>query len=140
VLRDGVTIRVGMMMRDERSAGRSHGLVHTGNDGHSPGHVYSTDGATRDASERARAEAIAEMCDAWRPTPRGVTADARRQNPGDDEIYDARLASPGGAVLDAQAAQAIRDTAYREYCARLQDEWRGGRASTPLDKRSGAQP
>jgi hypothetical protein len=130
-LRDGVTIHVPKMMRDaavrDRDAGR-RGIIHTG-DNHRPGSVFSADTNLRDASARARAEAIAEMCDAWRPK---VTTDARRrrkdpdEDEDDDEIDDARLASrdAGRAVVDAQAAQEVRDAAYREYCARLQDEWR----------------
>jgi hypothetical protein len=77
---------------------------------------------------------------AWKRTPealRNVTADARRgrrqkdpdeEEGDDDELDDARLASrdSGRALRDARAAQEVRDRAYREYCARLQDEWKGG--------------
>jgi hypothetical protein len=140
VLRDGATFTVPMSARDSASrdasrlsTGRSHGIIHTG-DNHRPGSVFSADANVRDASEAARREWIADMTTAWKRTPesiRNATADARRgrrqkdpDEEDDDEIDDARQVLGDRAPRDAQAAQEVRDRAYREYCARLQDEWR----------------
>jgi hypothetical protein len=152
IVADGEVVHVPMYLRDsvirERSASNA-AIVHTGG-GYSPGHVYSTDGAMRDAGARARAEAIAEMRDAWRGTrhgnastqnaPKGEYAASSGYRIGDACTVNGapgtlvESGSPGWLTckptaadarpLDAAQSQRIRDEAYRRMCADLQDAWR----------------
>jgi hypothetical protein len=123
---DGCGIRVPMQFRDaairERDAGRpndARGIVHTGG-GHSPGYIYSTDATMRDAAEEARAEAIREMCDAWRrPSKEAKPSQSGGDGHCDPEIDDVRR-----PVLDAAEAERIRAEARDAYIAYVTNAWR----------------
>jgi hypothetical protein len=130
ILRDGVTIRVGMMARDgaSRDSARSHnpqtaGYIHGGG-GYKPGHIVSADAAARDASEIARREMIDEMSRAWQGAPRPPKGDVPltcRPASSDVKVADWR-------TIDAAESQRIRDAAYHQMVADLQNAWRGSPA------------
>jgi hypothetical protein len=151
-LRDGKSTRVSVMMRDaamtplqraiaEDTARRPSGVVFgDGSDlaRHRPGPRRCADAAARDAVEQARAEWIAEMCDAWRKPIADVSGEARGQRPGDqctingapghlnhrlECIPDKRQDAVPSMSVDA--AQALRDAAYEESVRREENEWRG---------------
>jgi hypothetical protein len=121
ILRDGVTIRVGMMARD--SARSEHDASHIGHSGNHarPGHAI-VDSAISDAAALARAEAFYDTTQAWKRTPEALRRAAA--DGGNATRIDPRDGVDPAEPLDVAQSQAIRDAAYREYCARLQDEWR----------------
>ena len=113
---------------------------------HKNGSRYCVDEAARARVEQARAEWIAEMCDAWK-TPAAGAVEFRGAQEGDQctvreggvgEGGPGHLRMVGGRLvcvpdqrhdslprtMTAADAQPIRDAAYRQYCDDLMNAWK----------------
>jgi hypothetical protein len=160
ILKDGHSIHVGLEMCDAlqrcvatSAMAREARRVFSDADAatHRPGYRFPDAGGTgafsRDAAERARAESIREMCDAWKTPPSASIHDAlpagsyplNGAKAGDICTTDGRAGhlqeGDGGLVCvpdglshpsraDASHATDPRDQAYVEYCRRISDAWR----------------
>jgi hypothetical protein len=161
VLQDGGRRTVPMMLKD--STGRDTGDVvqiepwqrdtiwaarfglNDAADLYRNGSRYCTDEAARARVEQARAEGIADMCNAWKNPP--PVADVRGQQPGDvctvrGPEYPNDFGSPGHLdarlvcvpdnprrqdsrphTMDAATAQRIRDEAWLASVKELESAW-----------------
>jgi hypothetical protein len=121
LVKSGHGIRVPMMVRDsvERRDGRGATVLH-GGAGMRPGFCVHADASLRDAGERARAEAIAEMRDAWRhPSEK-----AKPSQSSDDDDYYPKIDDVRRPVLDAAEAERVCREARDAYIRDLQNAWR----------------
>jgi hypothetical protein len=118
---------------------------------HKPGQRFSTDQAANDAREEARRQWIDEMCDAWRkPAADASSGEFRGAQEGDvctvreggvGEGSPGHLRMVNGKLtcvpdkrsqdsasvprtMTADAAQAIKDAAWRESVEELESAWR----------------
>jgi hypothetical protein len=73
-----------------------------------------------DAAELARAEAIRDMCDAWRQP----SEKAKPSQSSDDDDYYPKIDDVRRPVLDAAEAERIRIEARDAYIRELENAWR----------------
>jgi hypothetical protein len=131
VIRDGQRIVVPMAMKDSMSpiqravvedaerraddAAKRLGLADA-LDLHRPGQRFSTDQAACDARERAYQDSKRELQDAWRTRDAAPSSgEVVGARPVDKCIVPDQRRDAVPRMMDAAAAQAIRDAAYEEF-------------------------
>ena len=124
LLKDGHRFTVPMMACDsvqrERDAGHGNVAIRHSGDGARPGFITLADTSMYDAAELARAEAIRDMCDAWRQP----SEKAKPSQSSDDDDYYPKIDDVRRPVLDAAEAERIRIEARDAYIRELENAWR----------------
>jgi hypothetical protein len=150
IVPDGATVRVPLTMMDSlqhvivsggttvvdargRPAGQRPGACYANHDPQSTDHALAV---TADLMRsEARADAIAEMCDAWRPSRPSPTTgygvvESHGMREGDRCMIAGRRGTRNAQLKcipdkDWPASGDARDAAYREMITDLEGAWRG---------------